>query len=289
MVDKKHVEKNIRMDIMYDGTAFGGFQRIQGERMKEKHVPSSLICAHTKGCKGEVSLNGKNKSVQGYLEWVLSHYMQEEIKVIGSGRTDKGVHALRQVVNFYIHNSIDLEKAKKELNRSFHREIQILEMYEVDRTFHSRYDAVRKTYQYRILNEEVASVFLQKKVLHVPSSLNVNAMREGSKHLVGTHDFKGFSTFRKDIESTVRTIYEIKIEETITAHYGRNLKEIIITIEGNGFLYNMVRILVGTLIEIGEGKRNKDSIKEILSRKERALSGPTVYGEGLYLLQVNYK
>lgn len=286
---EKYVEKNIRMDIMYDGTAFGGFQRIQGERMKEKHVASSLICAHAKGDKGELNLNSKNKSVQGYLEWVLSHYMQEEIRVIGSGRTDKGVHAIRQVVNFYTHNTVDLERAKEELNYSFNQEIQILDMYEVDRKFHSRYDAVRKTYQYRILNEEVPSVFLRKHTFHVPSSLNVNAMREGAKLLVGTHDFKGFSTFRKDVGSTVRTVYEIKIEEVITNRYGRNLKEIIITIEGNGFLYNMVRILVGTLIEIGEGKRNKESITDVLSNKQRAFSGPTVYGEGLYLLQVNYK
>lgn len=253
------------MVVMYDGSRFGGWQRITGE-----------------------SLRGRVKSVQGYLEAVLSACFKEDIKVIGSGRTDKGVHALGQVVNFYSSASLNLDEVLEELNYSFEEGIRILRMYEVDGTFHSRYDAVGKVYQYRILNEEVPSVFLRGYTYHVPYELNIKRMQKAAALLVGTHDFRGFSTFRKDVNSSVRTIYSAKIEEVITS-FGRELKEIVITIEGNGFLYHMVRILVGTLIEIGMGKKEGKVIKEIFESKNRSLAGPTVYGDGLYLHKVIYK
>ena len=153
--------------------------------------------------------------------------------------------------------------------------------------FHSRYDAKKKTYEYRLVKEEDKSVFTRKYAYPVPNNIDINLMREGAKYLIGTHDFKAYSTHRKDKKSTVRNISSINIIN-VCDHTTRYKNEIRISITGNGFLYNMVRIIVGTLIEVGEGKKSPMDVKAILESKDRSLSGMTISPMGLFLKKVDY-
>ncbi len=259
-VNKK---QNYRMDLMYDGSEFNGWQRLTNEN--------------------------KKKSIQSCLEEVLSSYLNEDIKLIGSGRTDKGVHALNQVANFYCKSLKDTSKLKDDMNQLLPTGLVITNLQEVNDKFHARFDVKSKTYEYRIQNNEVPSVFLNKYTYEVNNSLNLEKMREGASYLIGTHDFSSFATKREDVKSSIRTIYNIDITQFKNNNFGRTINEIRVKITGNGFLYNMVRIIVGTLLEIGEGKRNPKDIIKLLENKERSQAGPTIYGNGLFLVKVDYE
>lgn len=258
----RRMNKNYRMDLMYDGSEFNGWQRLVNE--------------------------GNKPSIQSCLEKVLSSYLKEDIKVIGSGRTDKGVHAFNQVANFHTHRAFDMSKGIKELNTLLPHGLVISKLQEVNNKFHARFDAKSKTYEYRIQNSEIPSVFLGKYTYELNGSYDLEKMREGASYLIGSHDFVSLSTKREDVSSTIRTIYQIEITPYLNTSYQRRIHEIRIRITANGFLYNMVRIIVGTLIEIGEGKRNPKDIPMLLETKKRSLAGPTVYGNGLYLVKVDY-
>jgi tRNA pseudouridine38-40 synthase len=239
---------------MYDGSGYKGWQRLGNT---DKKLP-----------------------IQTVLEECLSQYFEEDIKLIGSGRTDAGAHALGQVANFYCQSMQPVEVMRKGLNEVLPKDIAIFSVEEVGKEFHSRYSAKTKTYEYRIDQGETQSVFTRKYTYHVPTPLNQEAMQKATAYIIGTHDFKAFSTDRKDDKSTIRTI------ESIAIH--NDSGELRITITGNGFLYNMVRIIVGTLLEVGQGNRRPEDMQSILESKNRQRAGVTVSSQGLFLCQVRY-
>lgn len=255
-------KKNIKIMIEYDGSKYSGWQRLG------------------KTAVDAVSKSIKKSSIQSVLEYNLSRLLDEDIKLIGSGRTDASVHALGQVANFYSYTKLPLKELLIGINRLLPEDIAVLDIEEVDLNFHSRYSAKAKTYEYRIYMGETQSVFLRKYTYHEQNELNIVNMKKAASYLVGTHDFKSFSTERKDGKSTVRTINDI--------YFHINGSVLTIGITGNGFLYNMVRIIIGTLMEIGEGNRGADDMLDILKSKDRQKAGFTVSGHGLFLYRVWY-
>jgi tRNA pseudouridine38-40 synthase len=254
-------KRNIKMVLQYDGSGYAGWQRLG-------------------------VITGK-RPIQSVVEECLSNYLRQDIKVIGSGRTDAGVHALGQVANFYCDIGLSVDDMLKELNKRLPEDIRVLLLNEADQEFHSRFCAKLKTYEYRIATGEAQSVFTRKYTLHVPEPLNVTAMKKASEYLLGTRDFKAFSTDRKDGKTTVRTIEGIQIVKINPLH-NKSSEEIRIAITGDGFLYNMVRIIIGTLIETGKGIRPPEDMIKVLEGKDRQLAGITVSSQGLFLLNVSY-
>lgn len=256
-------KRNIKIIIEYDGSRYSGWQRLG------------------KTAEDAIGKSNKKPSIQAVLEDSFSRLLEEDIKLIGSGRTDAGVHALGQVANFYSYTKLPLREMLIGINKLLPEDIAVVDINEVDFDFHSRYSAKAKTYEYRIYMDETQSVFLRKYTYHEPNRLNIEHMKKAASYLVGTHDFKGFSTDRRDGKSTVRTIEDI--------YFRVNGNVLRIGITGNGFLYNMVRIIIGTLIEIGEGNRGTDDMLNILRNKDRQKAGITVSGHGLFLYQVCYE
>lgn len=244
--------KNFMLTIAYDGTKYLGWQRQEAD---------------------------KDKTIQGKLENILSTMVGEKVEIIGSGRTDAGVHAQAQVANFYWNTKESEEYVKDYINQYLPRDIVIKEVKEVDERFHSRYNAKSKTYLYRIYTTEAHPIFERKYVYHFPGNYNLKKMSEAGHYLLGAHDFKGLSS-KNTKKSTVREIYNLNIEQV-----GPELR---ITIKGNGFLYNMVRIIAGTLIEIGLGQREVEDMDLILEKKDRAYAGFTAPAQGLVLIEVEY-
>lgn len=256
------MRKNIKIVVSYDGTRYLGWQRLSGKQ--------------------------KSRSIQGYLEEVLEQVVGCKIRLSGSGRTDAGVHALGQVANFFLPSALfhcdttlQCNQWKQECNRQLPEDIKIQTMEEVPTDFHSRYSAVRKTYEYRIDMGERPCVFQRKYALWFPEKLNVDKMRQAADCIVGTHDFAAFSTGGKEKKDTVRTIYALDIS--------KHGKQILISVCGDGFLYNMVRIMVGTVLDIGLGRKSIDSIPQALATQNRHLAGRTAPASGLYLCDVYYR
>jgi tRNA pseudouridine38-40 synthase len=253
--------RNIKLVMQYDGGAYGGWQRLG-------------------------STSGK-PGIQKLLEETISDCLKEDIIVIGSGRTDTGVHALGQTANFHCSSTMDLGHMKSIINKNLPEDIKIITLETAPADFHSRYNARSKTYKYFIDSGELPCVFNRKYALHVPETLNLKAMEKGAAYLVGTHDFKAFCTDRKDGKSTVRTIESIEINRK-----DQSLKNggepLCITITGDGFLYHMIRIIVGTLLEVGKGMRTPEEVEQILKSRLRENAGVTVYPNGLFLTKVRY-
>lgn len=267
--------KNIKLIISYDGTKYNGWQK-QGNT---------------------------SNTIQEKLEETIKRLLNEDIELAGSGRTDAGVHALRQVANFHVskealdnfynnfrkgfnahyvvyekHDMFDA--VRDELNRYLPKDIRILKASEAKERFHSRLNAKGKHYSYRIDNGKVANIFERKYMTRVEGVLDIEKMRQGVTYLIGEHDFKSFCANKKMKKSTVRTIQRIEI----TAHNG------IIKIDfyGNGFLYNMIRIMVGTLIEIGLSKRAPEEMENIIEAKDRSKAGYLAPAAGLFLEELYY-
>lgn len=246
--------RNLRLEIEYDGTNYCGWQ---------------------------IQRNSNNKpSIQETLEKTLRKILQEKIKLIGSGRTDAGVHALAQVANFKTNSKVALEKLQKALNGNLPDDITISKIEEVSFKFNSRFNAKSKLYRYTILNRNYPSAGLRNTTYFYPHPLNIKLMQKEAKVLLGRHNFAAFVGANKTEINAVRTIKRIKITKDKDLIY--------IDIEADGFLYNMVRNIVGTLIEIGRGKFSKGSLKRILASRNRKLAGPTAPAYGLYLLKVKY-
>ena len=243
--------KNYKITVQYDGTKYNGWQR-QG--------------------------NTKN-TIQEKFENVLSRMCGENVEIFASGRTDAGVHALGQVVNFKCHTKFDCGKIMSYLNAYLPEDIAVISAQEADPRFHSRLNAVSKTYEYTIATSK-SDVFARKYVFRTDAVPNVELMKKAAAGLVGTHDFKGFSSVGKTKKTTVRTVNFIEI--TKEASFIR------IRINGNGFLYNMVRIIAGTLLEIGTGKLDEGVIDEVLESKVREKAGVTLPASGLKLIEVFY-
>ncbi len=251
---------NYKLTLQYDGTKLNGWQK-QGNT---------------------------DNTIQGKLEAILEKMYGQYVEIHGSGRTDAGVHALGQVANFHAPAEsasgkirvFSTEEIKSTLNEYLSKDIRVLSVEAVEERFHARLTAKGKTYEYRIDNGEIANVFQRKYVMREENPLDLEAMGSAASYFVGTHDFKTFCANKKMKKSTVRTIYSIVIEE----------KEGIVSIRynGNGFLYNMVRILTGTLIEVGRGKRNPEEMQSVLEAMDRGAAGFTAPAQGLFLVDVMY-
>lgn len=243
--------KRIKLIVAYDGSAYHGWQIQPGA-----------------------------PTIEGELNRALSELMQEEIQVIGASRTDSGVHALCNVAVFDTKTRIPAEKIAYALNQRLPEDIKVQESSEVAQDFHPRHCVSRKTYEYRILNREfpLPTKRLYAHFTYVP--MDIERMRQAAAYLVGEHDFKSFCSVNSSAETTVRTIYELTVE--------KQQEEIVIRVCGNGFLYNMVRIIAGTLMEIGRGNMEPEQIKDMLAAKNRQAAGPTAPAQGLTLVKYEF-
>jgi len=250
---KEDIMRNINMIIEYDGSRYLGWQR----------------------------LGDSDKTIQGKLEKVISEMTGIPTEIIGSGRTDAGAHAKNQVANFRTESQLGLDEIHRYINHYLPNDIVVKEIKEVDERFHSRYNVKSKKYIYYIWNNWISSPFDRKYSFHYPKELNVKLMENAIKRLIGTHDFANFSSLKKSKKSTVRTIEDIAIT--------RNGKMLIFTFIGDGFLHNMVRIIMGTLLEIGSGEKSPSYTDEIFSGNNREIAGVTLPAHGLFLEDVYYE
>ena len=244
--------KRIMLTVAYDGTDYSGWQ-IQ---------PHAV-------------------TIEGILNRELSDLLGDEIRVIGASRTDAGVHAEGAVCVFDTDSRIPPDKFSFALNQTLPADIRIRKSEEVALDFHPRKCDCRKTYAYRIWEDTFPMPTNQRYMLWVHTQLDVDRMKKAASYLVGQHDFASFCSTHTQTENTVRTIYYLSVT--------REGKQITITVCGDGFLYNMVRIIAGTLIEIGQGKREPESVKEMLRAKDRASSGPTAPPQGLCLMEYEFE
>lgn len=244
--------RNYRFKIQYDGTRYHGWQRQKSG----------------------------SDTIQGKLEQMLTRQMGRPIEIDGAGRTDAGVHAREQVAHAHLDLTEPLDEWKDRFNEYLPEDIRILEIEPAGERFHSRLNATGKVYEYHLCKKGCADVFTRKYHWQMTEELDVDKMRSAARLLLGQHDFKGFCTKASRKKSTVRRVDAVAIRET--------QNDIFLRFEGNGFLYNMVRILTGTLVEIGSGRREVSCIPEILDKGERQLAGPTAPAQGLTLLKVRY-
>ena len=242
--------RNLRLDICYDGTRYRGWQR----------------------------LPGVEGTIQGKLETALSRILQETVTLSGSGRTDAGVHAAHQIANFHCESPKSCQEILHELRRYLPEDIGIYSCQEASPRFHARLNATGKTYRYRIWNSEDPCVFERRYLWALPEELDVEAMDRAAQCLVGTHDFSCFCGNSKMKKSTVRRIDSISLT--------RQGQELQIAVTGNGFLQNMVRILVGTLVEVGTGQRGENLDSLFGQKREKA--GFLAPPQGLCLMEVTY-
>lgn len=245
--------KNYRMTVQYDGTRYNGWQK-QGDT---------------------------DNTIQNKLENILEKMTGETVEVHGAGRTDAGVHALGQVAQFRCETDMTPEAIREYINTYLPDDIGVTALSEAAPRFHSRYNASEKHYRYTIGTDKSAHVFNRKYVYEYRGEeLDVEAMKLATLQLIGQHDFKSFCGNPRMRKSTVKTIRSINISRTPG--------EITIDYVGDGFLQYMVRILTGTLIEVGEGKRDPSSLKYLIDAKDRKLAGPTAPAKGLTLVEVRY-
>lgn len=244
--------RNIQLLIQYDGTRYNGWQ-------SQEHT---------------------EQTIQGKLTRVLERMLGEDIELQGSGRTDAGVHAAGQTANFRTNSVTSCGEILNYLNQYLPEDIAVLIAKEVDLRFHSRLHALRKTYVYRIWNNAVPNVFERKYMYHVKEPLHVERMRQAAALLEGTHDFRSFCANKRIKKSTVRNLERIEIE--------KKGSELSLQFTGNGFLYHMVRILTGTLLEVGLGKREPEEMAQLLAFLDREKAGPMAPAQGLCLWNVEY-
>lgn len=225
-------------------------------------------------------------SIQELMEEAIAAITSEEVKLTASGRTDAGVHALGQVVCFFSNTAIPIERLPHAINSKLPPTVVVRRAFEVPLDFHPRYDAKRKTYLYRIWNAPVRSPRERLYAAHERVPLDIEKMKAAVSALIGEHDFTSFCSSGSEVKHKVRTIYDIQIREKQFFTDEEDSKLITVEVSGNGFLYNMVRIIVGTLMEIGKGKPY--DIGQILNGQDRRLAGPTAPAQGLFLKQVSY-
>lgn len=243
--------RNIKIVLEYDGTNYFGWQR-----------------------------QNNGTTIQETLENTISKITGESIGIIGCSRTDSGVHAKEYVANFKTMSAIPGDKFKYAINSKLPKDIAILHSEEADLDFHSRYNSKGKTYSYTILNREMPVALYRNYVYHYKHSLDVEAMKEGAKYFIGLHDFEAFKTKGSSVKTSIRDVKELYIY--------KEQDHIKLYITADGFLYNMVRIIVGTLIDIGLYKNKPEYIKEIIVSKDRNKAGKVVPANGLCLEKVYY-
>ena len=243
--------RNIRLDICYDGSRYQGWQR----------------------------LAASPNSIQGKIETALSRILEEPIEITGSGRTDAGVHARGQVANFHCENPMDCAQIRSKLAQYLPEDIGIESCKEASPRFHARLNALEKTYEYRVWNSDRPCVFERRFVAVMPEQMDVEEMNRAAQQFVGTHDFSAFCANKNFKKSTVRCIKSFEVF--------RQGEEIRFRVTGNGFLHHMVRILVGTIIEVGRGERRTEELPALFGQK-REMAGFLVPGKGLCLEEVIY-
>lgn len=243
--------RNIKLIIEYDGKGFNGWQK----------QPDKL-------------------NIQGEIEKAIEEITGEIVDLTASGRTDAGVHSLGQTANFKTNSNIPIEKFAKAINSKLKKSIVIKSAEEVDERFHSRYSVKSKTYRYIINNSENGTAIYRGLEYHISNPLDYKKMNEAIKYFIGEHDFKAFKASGTSSKSSVRKILDGEVR--------KEGERVIIEITGTGFLYNMVRIISGTLLEVGLGKLEPSDITKIIESKERQNAGKTLPAHGLYLLKVEY-
>ncbi len=243
---------NYRLLIQYDGGRYKGWQR----------------------------LGGAESTIQGKIENVLSEMVGENIEITGSSRTDAGVHALAQVANFKTDSSFSPAEIMAYLNKYLPKDISVTEVALVPESFHSRYNAKEKTYLYKIWNREYPNPFMRKYSMHVGKRLDIDRMETAAAYFIGEYDFTAFTNAKSKSKSMIRTIFSVELAE--------NSGFIDIRISGDGFLHNMVRRITGTMIEVGLGKLDADSIPAVLESKERKQAGYIADACGLYLEKIDF-
>ena len=244
--------KNIKLTIEYDGKDFNGWQK----------QPDKL-------------------NIQGTIEQAIERITGEKVDLNASGRTDAGVHAIGQVANFKTNYELPIEKWPLALNANIKKSIVIKSAEEVEERFHSRLSCKRKTYRYVINNSKYGTAIYRYLETHIPQKLDIEKMQQAVKHFEGEHDFKAFKASGTSSKSSVRTIYKAEVLQMPD-------ERIYIELTGSGFLYNMVRIISGTLVDVGLGKIEPDAIPSIIDSKQRERAGKTLPPNGLYLLKVEY-
>lgn len=244
---------NYRLTLCYDGTRWKGWQK-QGNT---------------------------DHTIQGKLETLLSRLLDQPIEVAASGRTDAGTHAKRQVVSFRAKTALTTQEILDGLRRYLPADIGAVSLEQVEPRFHARFSCTGKTYTYRIWNSDEPNVFERNYLYHLHETLDVPAMRRAAEDLCGTNDYKAFCSLKRTKKSTVRRVDSITIQELGP--------ELLFTFEGNGFLYHMVRILVGTLLEVGRGNLRPEEMGDILVSQDRKRAGETVPACGLCLVDVRYE
>ena len=244
--------RNIKLLIEYDGTSYLGWQ-----------------------------VQPKGPTIQGILEEKLGLLTGEKIQLFGSGRTDSGVHAICQVAHFKTGSSMDTHRMQRALNSLLPPDIVIQKMEEVEESFHARRHSKSKVYEYRILNRNLRSVFHRGYVWHIPQKLDFKEMEKATQYLIGEHDFSSFRSVGSPTRTTVRKVTR--------AEWKRGRSGLVrFEIEANGFLKQMVRAIIGTLVEVGKGRMNAVEFQRILESKDRRKAGPTAPGHGLFLKEVKY-
>lgn len=243
---------NYKIEICYDGSNYNGWQ-------VQKNT---------------------DKTIQGAIIESIKKVTGEDVELIGSGRTDKGVHAYAQVANFKLRKDFNPKDLAQKINNNLFNDVVITKIKKVDERFHSRYNAINKTYIYKILNNSVTNPFKRKHYYQYRENIDVEKMKEGAEFLVGKKDFQCFSSIKNSKKSTIKEVLSIDIEKIND--------EIIIEITGTSFLYNQVRIMVGTLLEIGIGTMEPKFVEEIFKNKTRSHAGRTIPPHGLYLKKVVY-
>lgn len=244
--------RNIKLIIEYDGTNYLGWQ-----------------------------IQPKGDTIQGVIEEKLKRITGEDIHLIGSGRTDAGVHALGQVANFKTNSRIDILSLKKALNSLLPKDIVIKKVEEVDLNFNARKDVKSKVYEYRILNQDTPSAFLRAYAWHIPYKINWNEIKKATQILIGEHDFSSFRSAGSKVKNNIRKI--------LRAEWKKGQEGLILfEIEASGFLKQMVRSIIGTLIEVGKTKIDAQEFKNILESRDRRKAGPTAPAHGLFLKEVKY-
>ena len=244
--------RNLKMTIAFDGSKYKGWQRQKSNDL----------------------------TIQGKIEAVLSKMTEEDIQLVGCGRTDSGVHAENYIANFHTKSTLSRKGMLDYLYEYLPEDIVVKSLEDVAERFHARYNVKEKTYVYRMNTHKFRDVFNRKYTYHLAEKLNLSEMRKASEILIGTHDFQSFTNARNGDKSTIRTINYIKIIDMDGL--------LAIEVNGNGFLWNMVRIIVGTLIEVGKGNLQPVEVEKILSEKKRREAGPLAQAKGLFLRDVQY-
>lgn len=245
--------RNIKVTIEYDGTAYHGFQR-QTDNLA---------------------------TIQQTLEETLAMIVKHPVTLFGAGRTDAGVHARGQVINFHTDCRIPAERLALAMNSLLPRDIAATRADEVDASFHAQFSAKSKVYIYHIYNSRIPSAFDRLYSWHIPQKLDIDKMRLAAEYLVGEHDFTAFRSARTKAKTSIRHVRRLDIDYRAPHMY--------ITAEANGFLYNMVRIITGTLVYVGKGKLSPEAVRRSVESGDRAEAGPTVPPRGLCLMEVKYR